>query len=96
VRVAVNPSPMKVLFLTLASKALLPLMMPWMWPSSWRITVSRSYLPVAGLLVAWYAVEVSCLSNSLLSPGVVSMNQPWLLPLMSRVRVPELGRPFMS
>jgi hypothetical protein len=41
-------------------------------------------------------VSASWVVNSLLSSGVVSMNQPTLLPLMSRVRVPELGRPRMS
>ena len=41
-------------------------------------------------------MSASWVVNSLLSSGVVSMNQPEPLPLMSRVRVPELGRLLVS
>ena len=41
-------------------------------------------------------MSASWVVNSLLSNGVVSMNQPEPLPLMSRVRVPELGRLLVS
>jgi hypothetical protein len=71
-------------------------MMPLRCPSSWRIVVRRSYLPEAAPVVARKAVVVRVWSNSVLSSGVVSMNQPRLLPSVSRVRVPELGRLLVS
>jgi hypothetical protein len=46
--------------------------------------------------VALKAESVRDEPNSLFSQGVLSMNQPKPLPSMSRVRVPELGRPELS
>lgn len=55
----------------------------------------RSYLPNASPVVARNAVSVRVWTNSLLSRGVGSMNQP--TPLASSMRmVPPLGRPKES